>query len=69
MKWTYHNMKLPMIKGVITYPCKALVNLRVQIQGRVFLSEVNFNNEIHVMNYTKAMFRKNLDVLTIERIN
>jgi hypothetical protein len=69
MKPSYHNMKMPMVKGLMTYPCKALVNLRVQLYGRIFLSEVQFNNEEHVRNYVKMMFRKNLDVVTIEKLN
>jgi hypothetical protein len=62
-------MKLPMIKGAITFPCKAKVELRVQIYGRVIVSEVTFNDQVHVMNYTKMMYRKMMDVLTIEKLN
>jgi len=69
MKPSYHNMKLPMLKGAITFPCKAKVELRVQVYGRVMVSEVTFNNEVHVMNYTKLMYRKMMDVLTIEKLN
>ena len=69
MKTTYHNMKMPMVKGLLTYPCKAKVELRVQVYGRVVVSEVNFNDEVHVMNYTKLMYRKMMDVLTIEKLN
>jgi hypothetical protein len=58
-----------MLKGVITFPCKAKVELRVQVYGRVIVSEVTFNNEVHVMNYTKLMYRKMMDVLTIEKLN
>lgn len=69
MNRSYHNMKLPMLKGAITFPCKAKVELRVQVYGRVIVSEVTFNNEVHVMNYTKLMYRKMMDVLTIEKLN
>lgn len=62
-------MKLPMLKGVITFPCRAKVELRVQVYGRVVVSEVNFSNEVHVMNYTKMMYRQMMDVLTIEKLN
>lgn len=62
-------MNMPMVKGLLTYPCKAKVELRVQVYGRVVVSEVNFNNEEHVMNYTKLMYRKMMDVLTIEKLN
>ena len=69
MKPSYHNMKLPMLKGEITFPCKAKVELRVQVYGSVIVSEVTFNDEVHVMNYTKLMYRKMMDVLTIEKLN
>jgi len=69
MKTTYQNMRLPMLKGAITFPCKAKVELRIQVYGRVVVSEVNFNNEEHVVNYTKLMYRKMMDVLTIEKLN
>ena len=69
MKPSYHNMKMPMVKGLLTYPCKAKVELRIQVYGRVVVSEVNFSNEAHVTNYTKMMYRKMMDVLTIEKLN
>jgi len=69
MKPSYHNMKLPMLKGEVTFPCKAKVELRIQVYGRVVVSEVNFSNEEHVMNYTKLRYRKMMDVLTIEKLN
>ena len=69
MKPSYHNMKMPMVKGLLTYPCKAKVELRIQVYGRVVVSEVTFNNREHVTNYVKLMYRKMMDVLTIEKLN
>ena len=70
MKTSYHNMKMPMVKGILTYPCRAKVELRVQIYGGVIVSILNFNDEQHVRNYVKLMYRKNnMDVLTIEKLN
>lgn len=69
MNKSYYNMKMPMVKGLLTYPCKAKVELRIQVYGRVVVSEVNFNNEEHVTNYVKLMYRKMMDVLTIEKLN